>query len=117
MKNIIIYSSDASMCLSFLMYLQNDYNVTTTTDLYVLKMMTSCLDFDMIIIDTEPSKKIETFCQELRKTKTHVPIVLTYVYENQVKDFDKNIRRYANSIFYKPFDLNEVTKQLSALFV
>jgi DNA-binding response OmpR family regulator len=117
MKNIIIYSSDASMCLSFLMYLQNSYNVTTTTDLHVLQEVSSYLDFDMIIIDTQPSKKIEALCYELRKAKTNVPIVLTYVYENQVKDFDKTIRKYTNSIIYKPFDLNEVTKQLSTLFV
>jgi len=117
MKNIIIFSSDASMCLSFLMYLHADYNVTTTTDFSVLKMMISYLDFDMIIIDTEPSKKIETFCLEVRKQNPNVPIVLTYVYDNHVKDFDKNIRQCANTIFYKPFDLNEVTKQLTTLFV
>lgn len=105
------------MCLSFLMYLQNSYNVTITTDIYVLQEMSAHLNLDMIIIDTQPSKKIEALCYELRKAKSNVPIVLTYVYENQVKDFDKIIRQYTNSIIYKPFDLNEVTKQLSALFV
>ena len=31
------------------------------------------------------------------------------------KEFDIKIRKFADFIFYKPFDLNEVTKELSTL--
>ncbi len=117
MKNVIIFSSDATMCLNFLMYLHDDYNVTTTTDFSVLNNMTSNLNLDMVIIDTEPTKQIEEFCSNIKKIKPQLLVVLTYVYDNHVKDFDKSLRKYANTIFYKPFDLNEVTKQLMALFV
>ena len=99
------------------MYFQNDYNVTTTTNLNVLKMMTSHIKFDMVILDTDPSKIVETVCKEIREQDSEVPIILTYVYRNNEKIFDTNIRKYANSIFYKPFDLNEVSKELTAMLV
>ena len=117
MKNIVVYSSDSNICLSLLMYLQNDYNVTTTTNLNILKSMTTNINFDMIIMDTDPSKSLETACREIREKDPCVPIILTYVYGNNNKTFDTNIRKYASSIFYKPFDLNEVTKELAALLV
>lgn len=117
MKNIAVYSSDSNICLSLLMYLQNDYNVTTTTDLNILKTMTSNIKFDMIIMDTDPSKTVEMTCREIKEKNPCVPIIMTYVYGNNHKTFDTNIRKYANSIFYKPFDLNEVTKELAALLV
>ena len=99
------------------MYLQNDYSVTTTTNLDVLRTMSKHVHFDLIIIDAEPTKTLETACKELRELNPKIPIIITYVYENNSKDFDSNIRKYTSSIFYKPFDLSEVTKQLSALLV
>ncbi len=117
MKNIVVYSSDTNICLSLLMYLQSDYNVTTTTNLNVLRMMSKHIKFDLIIMDTDPSKTIETTCKELRDHNPEIPIILTYVYENNHKTFDSNIRKYISSIFYKPFDLSEVTRHLTALLV
>ena len=102
------------MCVSLLMYLQNRYNITATTDLDVLKNVTHTSEFDLLILDIEPSVKIEDFCKEIKSEK-RIPVILTYVYKNQLKDFDFNIRKYVNTIFYKPFDLNEVSMKLSAL--
>ena len=114
MKNIAFYSTDFNMCVSLLMYLQNLYNITATTDLDVLKNVINTSDFDLVILDTEPSAKIEEFCKKI-KCEIKIPVILTYVYKNQLKDFDFNIRKYVNTIFYKPFDLNEVSMKLSAL--
>jgi DNA-binding response OmpR family regulator len=114
MKNIAFYSTDFNMCVSLLMYLQNRYNITATTDLNVLKNVIQTSEFDLIILDTEPSVKIEDFCKKI-KSDIKIPVILTYVYKNQLKDFDFNIRKYVNTIFYKPFDLNEVSMKLSAL--
>jgi DNA-binding response OmpR family regulator len=96
------------------MYLQNRYNITATTDLEVLKNVIHTSEFDLVILDTEPSVKIEDFCKKI-KCEIKIPVILTYVYKNQLKDFDFNIRKYVNTIFYKPFDLNEVSMKLSAL--
>ena len=117
MKNILVYSTDSNICLSLLMYWQNDFNVTTTTSLDVMRMVAFKLDFDMIIMDTDPSIEVENFCHDLREKNSHVPLVLTFVYQKNSKDFDDKIRKYTNTIFYKPFDLTEVTKHLSTLIV
>ncbi len=117
MKNIVIYSSDSNICLSLLMYFQNDYSVTTTTNISVLKAIDDDLKIDLVIIDAEPSKEVVDVCKMLKDKNPGIAIIVTYVYENNSKLFDTNIRKYASSIFYKPFDLSEVTSQLSALLV
>lgn len=103
------------MCYSFLMYLQDIYNVTTTTDLQVLSVLVSNSDVDLAIIDEEPSKKIEAICKNIHYIKDGLPVILTYVFKDQIKDFEADIRQYVSSIFYKPFDLNEISMKLSVL--
>ncbi len=102
------------MGFSLLMFLQNIYSVTTTTSLDVLKSITLNSKFDLIILDTEPSAEIEAYLKEV-KAKFQTPFVLTYVYKDKFKQFENEIRKYVNSIFYKPYDLNEVSSTLSTL--
>jgi DNA-binding response OmpR family regulator len=116
MKNIIFYSPDFSMCYSLLMYLQDRYKVTTTTDLKVLEAVVGSSAFDLVIMDTEPSVEVEIFCREL-KAAADIPVILTYVYKRQIASSDSSIRRYVSSVFYKPFDLNEVSLKLSSLII
>ncbi len=117
MKNLILYSTDFSMCLSLLMYLQNSYQITTTTDLDVLQELVKNPGFDLLIMDAEPTKNIESFCKNLKLVNPSIQLFLSYVYRDNSKEFDVNIRKYAKTIFYKPFDLPEITKQLSFLTV
>jgi DNA-binding response OmpR family regulator len=105
------------MCYSLLMYLQDKFNVTTTTDIEIVQSLISGSGFDVILLDSEPSLQIEEICRTLKATRNNVPVILTYVYQNQIKDRDSKIRPYVSSVFYKPFDLNEVTRELSALAV
>jgi DNA-binding NtrC family response regulator len=116
MKNIIFYSPDFSMCYSLLMYLQDRYKVTTTTDLNILKAVVNASTFDLVIMDAEPSEEVEVFCKGLKAT-ADIPVILTYVYKRQIANSDSSIRQYVSSVFYKPFDLNEVTMKLSSLTI
>lgn len=117
MKKIVVYSPDSNVCLSLFMYLQSDYNVTTTTDVGVLKTMTKHIKFDLVIMDAQPSSSVEIFCKEMKEQHPEIPVILTYVYQNNYKTFDSNIRKYINSVFYKPFDLYEVSKYMTSLLV
>lgn len=116
-RNVVFYSPDFNMCYSFLMYLQDIYNVTTTTDLKVLEILVSKSDIDLVIIDDEPSKKIEALCKNIRFSNAALPVILTYVFKDQIKEVEADIRQYVSSIFYKPFDLNEISMKLSALML
>ncbi len=102
------------MCYSLLMYLQDRYNVTTTTDLDVAGSITKNFNFDLVIIDAEPTAEILKLCREI-KEHNKAPVILTYVYKTQMQEMDNNIRKYVNSVFYKPFDLSEVSSKLNSL--
>lgn len=115
MKNIVIYSPDFSLCYSFLMYLQSHYKVVTTTNLDVVSSLISSNSADLVILDTEPNSEIQIKCEEFKKCKADIPLILTYVYDKRVQDSENNIKRFINGIFYKPFDLNEITSKIPAL--
>ena len=112
-KNILFFSSDFSLCYSLLMYLQDRYHVTTTTDIDVLKAIVH-QGFDLILIDTEPSVEIEKLC-EIVHNRFNIPVILTYVFKNQLEEIDATIRKYVSSVFYKPYDLTEVYNKLNSL--
>ncbi|RPI74345.1 MAG: response regulator [Ignavibacteriales bacterium] len=115
MKKIVFYSPDFTLNLSLLMFLQSNYNITTTTDIVDLKAIASSFSSDLIILDSPPTIDIETLCKEIKEFNPKTPIILLYVFDNKLKIPDENIRKYVNSVFYKPFDLDNVTKQLSVL--
>ena len=115
MKNILFYSSDIMFSNSFLIYLQNNFNVTITTNIDDFKLIFSHTHSDIIIMDIEPSNAIEIICKDIHNIKSNIPILLTYVFNNRIKDFDERIRKYVRSIFYKPIDIAEITNKLDSL--
>ncbi len=114
-KKILFFSQDITIGYSFLMYLQNIYDVTVTTDLNVIKMLSTNSSVDLVIIDSDPNKEIESFCEELKEKNNKLPVIIFYVYKDKIKEIDNKIRKYVNTIFYKPYDFNEVSKLVSAL--
>jgi len=99
------------------MYLQDKFNVTTTTDFEIVESLLSTSDFDIILLDSEPSAQVEEVCSNLKASGKNIPVILTYVYQNQIKDQEIKVRPLINSVFYKPFDLNEVTRKLASLSI
>ena len=97
------------------MFLQDKYNITTTTDLEVVKCVQNNSAVDLVLMDTEPSPEIEVLCESIRSKNSNLPIILTYVYKKQFSEIDKKIREKVNSVFYKPYDLNEIAVKMSSL--
>lgn len=115
MKNAIFYSPDLNLCVSLLLYFQDKYRVTTTTDMDVLKIIATKPACDLIIIDVEPNKQIENLCHLIKQENSNSALILTYVFKNHLQETEKNLRAYADAIFYKPVDLVEVTKTLNTI--
>jgi hypothetical protein len=115
MKNAIFYSPDLNLCVSLLLYFQDKYRVTTTTDIEVLKIIATRPSCNLIIIDAEPDRHIENLCRLIKTENVNSSLILTYVFKTQIKDFEKNLRLYTDAVFYKPVDLVEVTKTLNSL--
>ncbi|HCY74595.1 MAG TPA: hypothetical protein DHV28_01620 [Ignavibacteriales bacterium] len=115
MKKIVIYSPDFSLCYSLLMFLQTQYKVIATTDMEVVSSLICSGSADLVIMDTEPDSDILTKCEQFKKCKSHVPLILTYVFNNRVKEPESQIKKFVNEIFYKPFDLNEISSKIPSL--
>jgi DNA-binding response OmpR family regulator len=99
------------------MYLQESYSVTATTNLKAILSFAESSDFDLIVLDDTPNKNMIELCRELKGRKPGVPVIITYVFDKNIKDIEPSLRQYVTSIFYKPFDLNEVTMKMASLMV
>ena len=115
MKNIVIYSPDFSLCYSLLMYLQTQYKVVATTDMEVVSSLICSGSADLVIMDTEPDANLIVKCEQFKKCKSEVPLILTYVFNDRVKESEGKIKKFVNEIFYKPFDLNEISLRIPSL--
>ena len=115
MKNIVIYSPDFSLCYSLLMYLQTQYKVVATTDMEVVSSLVCSGSADLVIMDTEPDVDLLSKCEQFKKCKSEVPLILTYVFNNRIKESEVKIKKFVNEIFYKPFDLNEISSKIPVL--
>jgi len=115
MKNIVIYSPDFSLCYSLLMYLQTQYKVVATTDMEVVSSLICSGSADLVIMDTEPDANVIVKCEQFKKCKSEVPLILTYVFNDRVKESEGKIKKFINEIFYKPFDLNEISLRIPSL--
>ena len=112
MKKVLFYSPDFSLCYSLLIYLQDTYNVTSSTDFTMLKSLTEKNNFDLLIIDSEPDTKIEQLCLDIRNSSSDLKIILTYVYNKNMSEVEKRMREHISAVFYKPYDLSDITKSL-----
>jgi DNA-binding response OmpR family regulator len=115
MRSIIFYSPDLTLCASLLMFFNERYTVTTTTDLHTLEEILHTLSFDLLVIDAEPGDQVEALCKRMHENGRHVPIILTYVYTIKYRDKESELRNYIEAIFYKPIDLFEVTQKIEHL--
>lgn len=115
MKKVVIYSPDFSLCYSLMMYLQTNYKVIATTDLDIVSDLVRNGNADLIIIDAEPEANLIKKCEDFKKFNTDIPLILTYVYSNKSQTNEKSLKQFVDEVFYKPFDLNEITSKIPVL--
>ena len=97
------------------MYLQDKYNVTSSTDLNILKSLSQNGDFDLLVIDSEPDSRVEQLCSEIRKANPKLKIILTYVYDKKMNLAESRVKKIITGVLYKPYDLTEFTKFLPSI--
>lgn len=117
MKRVVIYSPDFSLCYSLMMYLQTYYRVIATTDLEIVSGLICNQTADLVIIDAEPDTELINKCEKFKKCRPEIPLVLTYVYTNKSKESETHIKNIVDEIFYKPFDLNELSARIPELLL
>lgn len=113
MKRVIIYSPDFSLCYSLLVYLQTHYKIVVTTDLEMLSSFSFDENNDALFIDLEISSSLTKICENIKASYPNMPVFLTYVYNNKASKLEEKIKSFVDEIFYKPFDLNEISAKLT----
>lgn len=113
MKRVIIYSPDFSLCYSLLVYLQNHFKIVVTTDFGLIDSFYFDNKNDVVFLDHEPDSRLILTCEKIKIKNPDVPIFLTYVYSRRTSLSENRIKSFVNEIFYKPFDLNEISLKLT----
>jgi len=116
-KSILIYSPDLNFCFSLSMLFQDRYTVSTTTNLSMLETFVANYAVDLIIIDAVPSSRIIERLDALRSLRCELPIIMLYVYNAKDVQLDQMIREHVDSVFYKPFEIEAVSKRIEKLLV
>lgn len=115
MKSVVVYSPDFSLCYSLLMFLQSNYKVVATTNLDAVSAMLRNSSADLVILDSEPNTVIQNMVNDLKSINSETPIILTYVYNSRLLNSENKIKSSIREIFYKPFDLNEISSKIPHL--
>ena len=114
-KSILIYSPDLNFCFSLSMLFQDRYTVSTTTNLSMLETFAANYAADLLIIDAVPSPRIIERLDALREANHCLPIIMLYVYNAKEVQLDRTVRQHVDSVFYKPFEINVVSKRIEEL--
>jgi DNA-binding response OmpR family regulator len=114
-KTIFIYSPDMNFCFSLSMLFEDRYNVVTTTNPGLLESSVGDYSADLILVDASPTESLIVQFEKLRARNQRFPIILLYVYSPKNVSMDKVIRNYVDAVFYKPFEIEAVTKRIAEL--
>ncbi len=114
-KTILIYSPDMNFCFSLSMLFQDRYNVITTTNLGMLEKFLATHTIDLVMIDAVPSEKMVERLGALKELNQNLPIIMSYVYSAKDVNLDQAIRQRVDSVFYKPFEVNTVSRRIDDL--
>jgi DNA-binding response OmpR family regulator len=114
-KTILLYSPDLNFCFSLSMLFQDRYNVVTTTNLGMLEKFVASYAADLVMIDAMPSESIVERLAGLKEVSHNLPIIMLYVYSAKDVNLDQAIRTRVDSVFYKPFEINTVSRRIDDL--
>lgn len=114
-KTILIVSPDPNFCLSLSMLFGDRYGVLTASSLSVLQEGMEARRIDLILVDEGPSRKMVERIDAFRHLNPTLPIIILYVYSPKDVDLDSDLRKTADSVFYKPFEIGTVSKRVDDL--
>jgi len=114
-KTILIVSPDPNFCLSLSMLFGDRYRVLTASGLSVLQEGVEARGVDLILVDEGPSRTMVDRIGSFRHLNPALPLIILYVYSPKDVNLDSELRRTADSVFYKPFENGTVSKRIDDL--
>jgi DNA-binding response OmpR family regulator len=115
-KTLLMYSPDSNLCMSFAMLYQESYRVVTTTDIGKLASLSCKHAADILVVDGEPSPELLKALEGMKRVRHDLPIILLYVFDPRSGAMDQLLRSYVDTIFYKPFEIQSVSRRIDEIF-
>jgi CheY-like chemotaxis protein len=112
-KTILIVSPDSNFCLSLSMLFGDRYRVVTAPGISVLQE--ECEEpkaVDLVLVDEVPSRRLVERIDSCRQLHPALPIIMLYVYSPKDMELDSELRRTANAVYYKPFEIGTVSRRV-----
>ena len=115
-KKVLVFSPDATLAKSLSLLLEDQYAITSETQLDNLKSLISTTSPALLLVDlySFPSDILREITV-LRMSRLKVPVVLLRVYRQLGAEIEESIRDLADFVFYKPFDVNAVADAVHKL--
>ncbi len=114
-RTILIYSCDLNFSFSLSALFQDKFNVVTTTNSAMLEKFVANCQPDLVIVDADPSQSVVECLSILKGINKDLPIIALYVYSPKEIQLDNSIRTHVDSVFYKPLEVNAVSKRIEEL--
>ena len=113
-RTILIHSADSDLRRSLTFLLQDQYAVATSDSLESLIAYRNDCSISMLVVDLE--KNIPELLNEFRlrqEAKCTLHIVVLYAYRQSMPVWEKEIRRLANQLLYKPVQTEQILNAIA----
>ena len=113
-RTILIHSADSDLRRSLTFLLQDQYAIAASDSLESLIAYRDDCSISMLVVDLE--KNIPELLNEFRfrrEAKCAPPIVVLYAYRQSMPVWEKEIRRLANQLLYKPVQTEQILNAIA----
>ncbi len=113
---ILVVDNDPDVGLSIQEYLRDEFDVYFVQDGKQIIPTIQKNQIDLILTDIHiPNVYIYNLLSQIRNSFPDIPIILMYVYFDYTQEMEATLRRMADALFLKPFDLDELRKRIQLL--
>lgn len=115
-RRILVADGDREVGLSIQEYLKRDYTVYYVDNGKDILSTIEENNIELLITDIEiPNVYIYNLINQIKDKNPDFPLILMYVYCDYTQEMEATIRRLADAIFLKPFDMGELKKRIDFL--
>jgi len=109
MKTVVIGDKDQEILNSLKLFLKEYYRIITVKDNFELMKKVKEEPVDLVLSDLKLFHiGSVSDIKEIKKLKPSIPLVLMYVYFNDSREIELNLRNYVDAVIHKPFDVENV---------
>ncbi len=115
-KRLLVYSPDADLARYLVVSLENELTIERSTDLSEFVRRAAEERADIVLIDLSAfSSDVELQVDALKQLDRSTPVIVLRAYVSLPKAVTESIVELADIVFYKPVDVEMVSKSIEDL--